>query len=85
MSTQQRNNDSSLDNLSESDSNKSSTNGTTGGSSGAIGSGREQEGSSPIGTYDTSSRHNTPGAKQSDSFSGRILGTQTDKNNKSNK
>ena len=49
-------------------------------SSGGIGSNKGKDGSTPIGTYDTSSSHNTPGAKQSDSFSGGIPNTQTDKN-----
>lgn len=80
MSTQQHKNNSSLNNLSESGASQSSTSGTTGGSSGGIGSGKGKDGSTPIGTYDTSSSHNTSGAKQVDSFSAGIPGTQTDKN-----
>ncbi|CAF1044287.1 unnamed protein product [Rotaria sordida] len=85
MSTQHRNNDSSLNNLSEPGASQSSTSGTTGGSTGAFDSGKGKEGSTPIGTYDTSSTHNTPGAQQIDSYSGAIPNTQTQKNKSSPK
>ncbi|CAF4297317.1 unnamed protein product [Rotaria sordida] len=67
MSTQQGNNQSSLNNLSEHDSSKSATSGITGGSTGAFGRGKGKEGSTPIGTYDTSTHHNAPGSEQIDS------------------
>jgi hypothetical protein len=85
MSIQQGNNDSFVDNLSESGASQSSTSGTTGGSSGAIGSGKGKEGSTTIETYQTTSTANTPGAKQSDSFTGPIPHTQTQKNKSDNK
>ena len=44
-----------------------------------------KEGSTTIGTLDTSSTANTPGAKQSDSFTGAIPNTQTEKNKSENK
>lgn len=80
MATTQRNNDSSLDNLAEAGASQSSTSGTTGGSTGAHGRGKGKDGSSPIGTYVTGSTANMKSGEQSDSFSGAIPGTQTDKN-----
>ncbi|CAF3798455.1 unnamed protein product [Rotaria sordida] len=67
MSTQQGNNQSSLNNLSEHDPS-------------AFGSGKGKEGSTPIGTYDTSTHHNAPGSEQIDSWSDGIPGTETNKN-----
>ena len=80
MSTQKYNKESGLDNLSESDANQSSTSGITGGSTGAIGSGKGKEGSTTLGSYDTSSNNNNQSGKQIDSFDGAIPGTKTEKN-----
>lgn len=80
MATTQRNNDSSLDNLSEPGASQSSTSGTTGGSTGAHGSGKGKEGSTSTGTYVTGPTANTPGAEQIDSHNWSIPGTQTQKN-----
>ena len=74
-----------MDSLSEYRASQLSTSGTTGTSSGAIGSGKGKEESTTIGTYHTGSTANTPGAKQSDSFSGAIPNTQTQKNKSDNK
>ena len=74
-----------MDNLSESGASQSSTSRIIGGSSGAIGSGKRKDGSTPIDTYDTSSTVNAPGAKQVDSFTDGITDTQTQKNKNDNK
>ncbi|CAF3918583.1 unnamed protein product [Adineta steineri] len=73
MSTQESNNNS----LSDSDANQSSTSGIAGGSTGARASGKGKEGSTSIGTYDTSSTGNTHSGEQIDSFNGAIPNTQT--------
>ena len=80
MATTQRNNDSSLDNLSEGGASQSSTSGTAGGSTGAHGSGKGKDGSTPIGTYVTGSTANMKSGEEIDSYSGAIPGTQTQKN-----
>lgn len=84
MSSQHTNKDSSLNNLSESGASDSVTSGITGGSSGASGSGKGKESSSPIGTYQSSSNSNTSGEKQVDSMTEPIPGTKTSQNKNKN-
>ena len=79
-SRREQNHDQALDNLDEPGASKSSTSGITGGSTGGAGKGKDN--SSPIGTYDTSSSHNTSGAQSIDSWSGGIPGTKTSSNKK---
>lgn len=79
-SGKEQNHDPSLDNLDEPGASKSSTSRIVGGSTGGACKGKD--GSTPIGTYDNSSSHNTPGAQQIDSWNGAIPGTKTSSNKK---